>query len=234
MKRSQLFICMLTVVFMLAGCGSRSIPEEMTQSSVPDVEAEKTEDKASETMNGESGQGSILTVYFSVPETDGVDAVAGASRVVKDGEVLGNCQYVANVIKETVGGDLFEIKTVQEYPGSHEPLLEFAYDEKAVNARPELAAGIENLDDYDMIYLVYPNWNADLPMPLYTFFEENDFSGKTIVPVVTHGGSGFSRTIQTISDMEPDADVISDGLSISRQDVPDAENDIKAWIESLE
>lgn len=166
-------------------------------------------------------------------ETDGVDTVAGASRVAVDGEVLGNNQYIAQIIRQQVGGDLFPIETVQEYPTTHEPLLDFAYEEKADNARPELATQIENLDSYDVIFLGFPNWNADLPMPLYTFLEEYDFSGKTIIPFTTHGGSGFSRTIQTISELQPNATVILDGLSISRNSVPDAENDVVNWLNGL-
>lgn len=111
--------------------------------------------------------------------------------------------------------------------------MEFAYNEKTDNARPELAAQIENLDSYEVIFLGYPNWNADLPMPLYTFLEEYDFSGKTIIPFTTHGGSGFSRTIQTISDLQPNATVISDGLSISRNSVAGAESEVASWVNSL-
>lgn len=175
----------------------------------------------------------ILVAYFSVMETDGVDTVAGASRVAVDGEVLGNNQYIAQIIQRETGGDLFSIETVQEYPTTHEPLLDFAYEEKADNARPELATKIENLDDYDVIFLGFPNWNADLPMPLYTFLEEYDFSGKTIVPFTTHGGSGFSRTVQTIADLQPDATVIEDGLSISRNSVPEAESQVIDWVNGL-
>lgn len=70
-------------------------------------------------------------------------------------------------------------------------------------------------------------------MPLYTFLEEYDFSGKTIIPFTTHGGSGFSRTIQTISELQPDAAVISDGFSISRNSVSGAESDVVNWVSSL-
>lgn len=79
----------------------------------------------------------------------------------------------------------------------------------------------------------YPNWNADFPMPLYTFLEEYDFSGKTIIPFTTHGGSGFSGTIQTISELQPGATVISDGLSISRNSVSKAESEVVNWVSSL-
>lgn len=176
-----------------------------------------------------TGGGNILVAYFSVMETDGVDTVASASRVAVDGEVLGNNQYIAQIIQRVVGGDLFSIETVQEYPTTHEPLLDFAYEEKADNARPELAARIENPDSYDVIFLGFPNWNADLPMPLYTFLEEYDFSGKTIIPFTTHGGSGFSRTIQTIAELQPGAEVISEGLSVSRNNVSDAESEVIDW-----
>lgn len=71
-------------------------------------------------------------------------------------------------------------------------------------------------------------------MPMYTFFEEHDFSGKTIIPFVTHGGSGFSRTVSTIEDLEPDADVVSDGLSVSRNSVADAQDDVVEWVQGLD
>ena len=70
-------------------------------------------------------------------------------------------------------------------------------------------------------------------MPLYSFFEEYDFSGKTIIPFVTHGGSSFSGTIQTIQQLEPNATVVEDGLSVSRNNVADAQADVKIWVESL-
>lgn len=89
--------------------------------------------------------------------------------------------------------------------------------EENQNARPELSTHIENLEDYDMIFLGYPNWNADLPMPLYTFLEEYDFNGKTIIPFCPHGGSGFSNTIKTIANLQPYATVITDGFSVSRE-----------------
>ena len=97
----------------------------------------------------------------------------------------------------------------------------------------ELAAQMENLDSYDIIFLGYPNWNADLPMPLYTLLEQTDLSGKTIVPFTTHGGSGFSRTIQTIQELQPNATVVSDGLSISRNSVAQAEGDVASWVSGL-
>lgn len=175
----------------------------------------------------------ILIAYFTVPETDGVDTVANASRVAIENGVMGNMEFVAAEIQKNIDGDLFAIQTVQEYPGTHAPLLEFAYNELRENARPELSTAIPNLDQYNTVFIGFPNWNADLPMPLYSFFEEYDFSGKTLIPFVTHGGSGFSGTIRTIQELEPEATVIESGLSISRNNVPRAQADVKAWIDSL-
>lgn len=175
----------------------------------------------------------ILIAYFTVPETDDVDTVSSASRVATDNGVVGNTQFIAQAIQQAVGGDLFAIETVQQYPGTHDELLDFAYNELRENARPDLASQIENLDDYNTIFLGYPNWNSDLPMPLYTFLESYDFSGKTIIPFVTHGGSGFSRTVSTIQELQPEAAVSEDGLSISRGDVADAAQQAMDWASSL-
>lgn len=215
-----------------SGVADRPPQSQNTGSSQSAADSQNAGD--SQTPSGDSSnERKILIAYFTVPETDGVDAMANASRVVKDGQVVGNTEFIASLIQETLGGDLFAIETVQEYPGSHEPLLDFAYQEKSENARPELSSHIEDLSAYDVVFVGFPNWNADLPMPLYTFFETYDFSGKTLVPFVTHGGSGFSNAIRTIKNLEPDAVVVEEGLSISRNNVADAENDVKAWAESL-
>lgn len=186
-----------------------------------------------ETAAEEETGSSILVAYFTMPETDGVDAVSGASRVVVDGNLYGNTQYLANLIHERTGGELFEIEAVQAYPGEHEPLIDQAAEEQSADTRPELAAHIENLDDYDVIFLGYPNWWADLPMPLYTFLEEYDFSGKTIIPFNSHGGSRFSGTIETIQRLQPGAEVIADGYTISRDDVGEAGNSLGKWLTGL-
>ncbi|HIX58126.1 MAG TPA: flavodoxin [Candidatus Blautia gallistercoris] len=204
-----------------------------TDGSTGTADSSTEADSNTDAAQGAGINGNVLIAYFSVPETDGVDTVAGASRVANGDEVLGNTQYIAQLIQQQAGGDLFRIETVQEYPGTHDALLEFAYNELSDNARPELATQIENPDSYDVIFLGYPNWNAELPMPLYTFLESYDFSGKTIVPFVTHGGSSFSGTIQTIQELQPDATVIEDGLSISRNDVPDAQADVADWVAGL-
>ena len=210
--------------------------EEVTETPSQEMQTELTENitqAESETEITAENQ-KTLVCYFSFPETDSTDASSGASRVVINSELKGAMQYMAEIIADSTNGDLFRIETVQEYPGSHEPLVDFAAEEKASVAHPELATHIENLEDYDIIFIGYPNWWGDMPMPLYTFLEEYDFSGKTVIPFNSHGGSRFSNTIQTIADYEPNAEVITDGFTVSRDAVADVENDLRAWVENLE
>jgi flavodoxin len=177
--------------------------------------------------------GGILIAYFSQPETDGVDTVSGASRVVIDGTVNGNVQFVAGIIQKTVGGDLFEIRTVRTYPGSHNLLTEAAQQEQRANARPRLAARIPNLQDYDTIFLGYPIWWYDLPMPIYSFLDEYNFTGKTIIPFTVHGGSRLSGTVEKITRLEAGAKVIQEGLAVSRNSVARSERDVIVWLRRL-
>lgn len=190
------------------------------------------ETKEEEPSQGEENTSNILIVYFSVPEdvdTSGTDAIAGASVVVKDGEKLGNMEYVAKLIQETVGGDLLRIETVEPYPLDHDPLVDQAAGEQDADLRPELATHVENFEQYEYVFLGYPNWWGDMPQPLYTFLEEYDFASKTIIPFITHGGSGASRTLDTIAKMQPDAVILDDELVLSRGDVADSEDTVVNW-----
>lgn len=188
------------------------------------------------TPTSTESSGKTLVVYFSMPETtdpNDMTVEEANSTVVIDGEVLGNTQYVAYVIQEHTGADLFRIEPETPYTTSHEDLVALAKEEQEHQARPALKANIENLDQYDTIFVGYPNWWGDMPMILYTFFDSHDFAGKTIIPFNTHGGSGFSNTIRTIAELEPDATVSEDGFTVSRDNVQDAESDIVRWLNSL-
>lgn len=111
-------------------------------------------------------------------------------------------------------------------------LLIWRKTSKKNNARPKIKDEIENFSDYETVFVGYPNWWGDMPMILYTFFDTYDFSGKTIIPFNTHGGSGFSGTISTIRNLEPNA-TVKDGKSISRNSIQNAEQEIIDWVRSL-
>lgn len=252
--KKRIAALMITTIFALTGAGcsqndpsgqaadsSNAQEEAAEDDNAQETPAEDTGDTASSdtetAQEGQSESSNVLIAYFSVPEdvdTEGIDANAGASVVVREGQVMGNLEYMADVIQQTIGGDLFRIETVEEYPLDHEPLVDQAAEEQDEEARPELSTQIENPDQYDTILLGYPNWWGDMPMALYTFLEEYDFSGKTIIPFTAHGGSGFSDTVDTIAELQPDAEVSDEGLSISRNDVADAQEEISSWAQGLE
>lgn len=169
----------------------------------------------------------------STDEGTGTDASGGSNILVAYFSWSGNTEEMATYIQEQTGGDLYEIQPVTPYPEDYNECGDVALEERDNNARPEIQDLSADLSGYDTLFIGYPNWNADLPMPLYTFLEEYDLSGKTIIPFTTHGGSGFSRTIDTIAELEPDAQVEEDGLAISRNAVPDAEGEVTDWVSGL-
>jgi flavodoxin len=177
-------------------------------------------------------QKKTLIVYFTMPENSSVDAVSGSSRQVVNRQVKGNTVIIAEMIQKSTGGDLFAIETVQTYPGVHNPLLEFTQQEQKQNTHPALKTHINNLSQYDTIFIGYPIWWYTLPMPLYSFFDEYDFIGKTIIPFSTHGGSRLSGTEQIISRLEPRATIL-EGLAVSRNSIMSAERDVTAWLRKL-
>lgn len=235
MKKAIVLLVAAVICTGLTACNAGNT--EISQETVSKTETVVEED-TSDTNNTITNdfERKILIAYFSLPEnadTSGVDAVAGASIVLDNEKVLGNTEYMAYAIQEAVGGDLFRIETVQQYPLEHEPLVEMADEEQNSNARPELLNRVENMEQYDTIFLGYPNWWGDMPMPVYTFLEEYDLSGKTIIPFSSHGGSGFSRTESTIAQMQPNASVSENGLTVSRNDVADSYEDVFQWAENI-
>lgn len=186
-----------------------------------------------ETQPSVERDGNILIAYFTADENTEVDAVTSASVVTVGGESKGRVRAVADMIQEATGGDLFSILTSVEYPADGGELINYASDEQAADERPELTAHIENLDDYDVIFIGYPTWWYDMPQVLYSFFDEYDFSGKTIIPFNVHNGSRFSGTISTIQELEPGAVVIEDGFTVSERSVADAAGDVADWLEQL-
>lgn len=183
-----------------------------------------------------SGQGSnILIAYFSrVGNTEweaGVDAVTSASINVEGEEFVGNAEYLAKMAQEVTGGDLFLIQTETTYPSDYRETTDVAAEEQDDDARPALASYVENMDQYDVIVLVYPNWWGTLPQPVFTFLEEYDFAGKTILPLCTHEGSRMGSSERAIAELCPDAILLS-GLDVRGSRASSAESDVEAWIEN--
>lgn len=168
-------------------------------------------------------------VYFSrVGNTDfadDVDVTTSASLNRENGELKGNAQLIAEWIADEVNTETVEIVTEEKYPENYDSTVDQAKNEQGDKARPKLKNSID-VKDLDTIWLVTPNWWYDLPMPVYTFFDEYDLSGKNIFVYVTHEGSGFSKIIDTIKDLEPDAQVV-EVLSVKGGSVKDEEQKIR-------
>lgn len=158
-----------------------------------------------------TSDGNILILYFSM---------------------TGNTEAVANFIHDEVGGDIVKLETEETYPDDYNDLLDVAQEEQSENARPELSTTIDNLDDYDTIFLGYPIWWGDMPMAIYSFLDNYDLSGKTIAPFVTSGGSGLSGTPSNIKNEEPNANVV-EGLSIYDSDARNSRNEVVDWLNGL-
>lgn len=148
----------------------------------------------------------------------------------------GNTAIIAKIIAAKTQADIFEIKLKNDtYPTAYKELTEVALSEKKANARPEIADKIDNFADYDVVFISTPNWWGDMPMALYTFIEANDWTDKTVVPFVTHEGSGLSSIPSKIK-TATGAKVL-DGLAIyghvAQNERDEAEENVINWLNKL-
>lgn len=240
MKKILLTISILLIAFSLVACSQsqdsskNNIESPMNQSS--QNLSESSENNSQKQNKVENPEGNVLIAYFTLPENtnDDADTISSASIVKTNDEVVGSTERIAQMIQKSIGGALFEIKTEKEYPKEHDPLLDQASKELDENARPKLSSKVDNMEDYDIVFVGYPIWWGDMPMPVYTFLEEYDLSGKTIIPFCTHGGSRLSDTDNKIANLQKDATVINHALVISRSDVAVTEQEeIDNWLKSI-
>lgn len=142
---------------------------------------------------------------------------------------VGNTKIVADKIKNIKGYDIFELEMANPYSDKYNRCVREAKADLQSNARPELVALPENMEEYDTIILCYPSFCNTMPMPVWTFLEAFDFTGKTIKPLCTHEGSGMGASVEDITKLCPGA-VIEKGLAIRGSDVEEADDIIKEWV----
>ena len=184
---------------------------ELGNSEVAQTQNNTLENEEETQNNQENGSGKSLVVYFSH---------------------TGNTENVANFIHQAVGGDIVKLETEEQYTDNYNDLLDIAQEEKNENARPALSTKIDNIDEYDTIFLGYPIWWGDMPMAIYTFLDEYDLSGKTIAPFVTSGGSGLSGTPNDIQDEEPNA-TVTEGLSVRDSNSENSQSAVNSWLSEI-
>lgn len=164
----------------------------------------------------------VLVTYFS--RTGENYAVGNIKK--------GNTHIIAEMIAAETAGTLFEIKTVKPYPTEYRACTDIAKKEKESNARPTLQADTK-VEDYDVIFIGYPNWWGDMPMAVYTFIEKHKWQGKTVIPFCTHEGSGLSSTESSLKTTCAGAEVLK-GLavrgSVAQNSQEQAKRSVSAWL----
>ena len=189
---------------------------------------EQTDTEKQAALSKAQKQGKTLVAYFTWPTADDTDGTTSASRITTNGTLMGNTQYVATLIAQSQNADLHKIETERTYPANVQDLLPAANDEHQRGEHPRLKTHISNITDYDIIFVGYPLWCYDLPMALYSFFDEYDLSGKTIVLFTSHGGNRFCKTLKTVQELEPDATVVQ-GPAIFEKELKSAQQQISDW-----
>lgn len=164
----------------------------------------------------------ILISYFSHAGENWID---GRVQVISKG----NTRRVAEKIQVLTDGDLFEISTKTPYPFSYEACCEQAKAELEAGARPELTASVDDFGKYDIVYLGYPIWYEKMPMAVYAFLEQYDFTGKWIVPFSTHEGSGLADSVDEILRVGKGAQTL-EALAFEGSLVDELEKRILRWV----
>ena len=247
MKRFLSIILAITMILSLSACGTTEGQDssETSEDSVTvseqaapndnDAEGETSSSQSASSDAGgedEGGSSNILVAYFSWAGNailaDDVDAVASPSVVAP-----GNVQQLAGWVQEETGGDLFSIQVTEPYPSDWDQCLARANQERGDNARPELRGNVENLDQYDTVFLGYPNWWYGVPMALLSFLEENDLSGKQVYLFCSHGTGGLANSVEQITEATPNA-VISDNIfDCYEEEAASSQGDIQSWVAEL-
>lgn len=218
----------------LVACGNTDTETQREMSYSVETtapESNESEDKplSDENEISESSEGErILVAYFSWAdnaEQGNIDAVTSASVTVP-----GNVAQLAKWVAEETSGELFSIQVVEPYPTDWDECLNRANQEKADGTRPELTKNVENIDEYDVIFLGYPNWWYSCPMAILSFIETHDFSGKQVYLFCSHGTGGLARSVQDITANMPDSNISENVFDAYEEDTADSREAINEWL----
>lgn len=179
----------------------------------------------------------IVSLIVIVMTTLGMNVQAQSSSTDKKVLVAyfsrsGSTRAVANHIKDLTGGDLFEIQVAKPYPEEYHACTEVAKKEKEDNARPALQAKVDNMASYDVIFVGYPNWWGTMPMPIFTFLESYDLSGKVVIPFCTHGGGGEQNCFKDFVKHTSKAEN-KKGFLVSGGQAASSRPQVESWLKGL-
>lgn len=245
MRKIILAMGLMITTLTLTACGNSSEQSQTTEA--------KTEEAASTTENGNEGNSKTLIAYFTWADNtkitdeedarqaaiahaesmgespDDADAISSASI-----QAPGNVARMASWIKDEIGGDTFSIQVEELYSSNYDDCMDRASDEKAENARPKLQKKVDNIDDYDTVFIGYPNWWYSVPMPVLSFIEQNKLDGKKVVLFCSHGTGRLAGSVRDITAVLPsDCDVEENVLGIYRNDIPDGKSEVQNWLKDI-
>lgn len=201
-------------------------------STIPNPEQQETGDD----NNADGAVGKTLVVYFSQTVPDGVDATTGATNVVNENNnSYGANQYLALMIAGKTGADVLRLTVADGYyPVEYNDLAAFARDERDNGTHPALTSPEVSMSDYTNVIISTPIWWYTIPMPVYSFLDAYDLSGKHVFVATTHAGSGLANAIEVISSQEPGATVSDDGFSVRASQVSASiSSDVDSWLRRL-
>ena len=166
---------------------------------------------------------SSIIIYFS---RSGENYFGGELKNIEKG----NTEVIAEYIRELDDAALFKVEPAEEYPADYMKCIDVAKKEQQDDARPAIRETLDSIDEYDTVYIGFPNWWGTLPMPMFTQLEQLDFAGKIVKPFVTHEGSGFGSSQKDLGILCEGAD-IKKGLSIPGANVYDTKDIVRAWLD---
>ncbi len=208
------------------------MPWQNTEMTV--VQAEET--SAEEILDQSSQSRHRLIVYFSRwGNTDyhqNVDASTSASIILEEEQRYGTTEYMARMIQQYTGGDLHLIQTQHAYPEDFDTLREYNHSEMDTEIFPILEESDLDITQYDIVFIGYPIWAMKVPQPIFSFLNEYDLTGKTIIPFCTHDGYGAGSTYEEIAAAIPEATIL-EGLALESGEVPDASDTVEQWLREI-
>lgn len=223
----------LTVMLGLTGCSNAEGPTSATtqvpvSAAAPNLasQAQKVAAQANATAAQTNG------IAGATENASATNHPAGHKVLVAYFSHSGNTKVIANYIAKATGATLFEIKAVQAYPENYNEVVEVAKKEQQQNARPQLVSQVANLAQYDTIFVGYPNWWGTMPMPVFTFLENSNLAGKTVIPFCTHEGSQMGRSEADLKRLCAQSTVLQ-GLPIRGSSVNSAESQVLGWLKGL-
>lgn len=234
MKKIYLILLSMALLFSLAACGGNESSSSEASTSSPEASSQSVAESSDQPVALEEISDSpepAESENLSGSGESGASADAGGMLIAYF-SWSGNTEQMAQTIQTETGGDLFRIEPAMPYTDDYDTLLDIAQQAQADNARPELAAQVENWDSYDVIFVGYPNWWSDAPMAVYTFLESYDFADKTLIPFNTSASGGFGRSLSGIEESAAGADIL-EGLALTEGELGGVQSEVSSWLSGL-